>query len=851
MAVDEFGREIPVPTSRPARPTSPLYGGAGGAPLPPIHHHQQQQQQQQQPNYHQVGSFNTPYPPALPLHHRENRGGGTGAMYGRMPPRGGRHYQDTPLPRFQRPPLSQTYHQHLHTQPQSEDGRVMASELEQQQQQQQHISQVYQEEPLLCEFVWKDKAKNDKGDEVTTVAAAEDSPTTEPVSANENAEKDRDHTENADGNGKINDHKNRTGVNPYDEYRKSYCLRYIRAFFNHHLDDSWFRERYSPLVRRRVALQERQRAAAEARVVASQLRNHTAEFVAEASLSGGMKERENVVVNKIPTSHVLSMVDRALHIQDIPSFVTNEQMEMALLEHCSASAASAAAAAANNGDAQPHRPMEVYAIAPQQRDRLLRDAIVICASTQMVDDIVAHFTEEQDRRRRGAAAAAAAAGSALVVTAVPRKEGGGSSGVMAGSSSSTHSKAPETVWLEFDVDARDPYGRVEQDADGKGGSPADGSTFPARKATLRLAKYNRPQPIVVLSAALSSPTRFAQDKTAAILLARALDMRKNIPNECRLDELLEHLSKDDDGADERLLDVAIAYLRRVHLFSFYNGCSLADSLAEVLLKKHPAGTIHLRLANAGTILHEAAKARSETNKGDGENNNENQKAQVPEEPVKDLLVQRLDDSISKALENCETWIQLGQWAVDEETDRDAEAIEQEEENATDRWLADHSMLDEDRRARCSFHFCHKLFKDEVFLRKHLLKKHGEYLKAEQAKCHDEYMMKAWDAEENRPVPEIMVDCGIKFGLRSASVTGREPDCVDPEPELWRKEEEKRQREAEQRQRREEHRQARKDEERIRTFVDVDDMKEEKVELSFDNVQVPPPVNKKKKKRKLL
>jgi len=711
----------------------------------------------------------------------------------------------------------------------------------------------------------KKKTKHEKGDEVTTVSAAvEDNPTTEPISANENAEKDRgDEMENVDENGTNNDNnnnKNRSdsnaGVTPYDEYRKSYCLRYIRAFFNHHLDDSWFRERYSPLVRRRVALQERQRAAAEARVLASQLCNNTADFVAEASLSGGIKERENVV-NKVPTSHVLSMVDRALHIQDIPSFVTNEQIEMALLEHCSASAAaSAASVSASNGDSQPHRPMEVYAIAPQQRDRLLRDAIVICASTQMVDEIVAHFTEEQDRRRRGAAAAAVAAGSAPAVTAVPRKEGGGSSGLMAGSSSSTHAKVPETVWLEFDVDARDPYGRVEQDADGKGGSPADGSTFPARKATLRLAKYNRPQPIVVLSAALSSPTRFAQDKTAAILLARALDMRKNIPNECRLDELLEHLNKDDDGADERLLDVAIAYLRRVHLFSFYNGCSLADSLAEVLLKKHPAGTIHLRLANAGTILQEAAsnaaaKARSDTNKGDGDSNNGNQEAQVQEELVKDLLVQRLDDSIAKALENCETWIQLGQWAVDEETDRDAEAIEQEEENATDRWLADHSMLDEDRRARCSFHFCHKLFKDEVFLRKHLLKKHGEYLKAEQAKCHDEYMMKAWDAEESRPVPEILVDCGIKFGLRSASVTGREPDCVDPEPELWRKEEEKRQREAEQRQRREEQRQARKDEERIRTFVDVDDMKEEKVELSFDNVQVPPPVTKKKKKRKLL
>jgi hypothetical protein len=36
------------------------------------------------------------------------------------------------------------------------------------------------------------------------------------------------------------------------------------------------------------------------------------------------------------------------------------------------------------------------------------------------------------------------------------------------------------------------------------------------------------------------------------------------------------------------------------------------------------------------------------------------------------------------------------------------------------------------------------------------------------------------------------------------------------------------------------------------FVDVDDMKEEKVELNFENIEVPEPViQKKKKRRKLL
>lgn len=155
--------------------------------------------------------------------------------------------------------------------------------------------------------------------------------------------------------------------------------------------------------------------------------------------------------------------------------------------------------------------------------------------------------------------------------------------------------------------------------------------------------------------------------------------------------------------------------------------------------------------------------------------------------------------------------------------------------------------------------------------KHLLKKHGEFLKAEQAKCHDEYMMKVWDQQDQRPLPEILVDCGTKFGCVSVPVTGQVPDTYDPEPELWRKEEERRKIYEEQRHRREEYRNMNRQQHDEGTsitsgtvdapvrkrgghFVDVDDMKEEKIDLSFDDVAIPPPdatKKKKKKKRKLL
>ena len=50
----------------------------------------------------------------------------------------------------------------------------------------------------------------------------------------------------------------------YREYNAKYCLNYVRTFFNHHLDDPWFRSRLSPLEAHRQAARERKRASAEA-----------------------------------------------------------------------------------------------------------------------------------------------------------------------------------------------------------------------------------------------------------------------------------------------------------------------------------------------------------------------------------------------------------------------------------------------------------------------------------------------------------------------------------------------------------------------------------------------------------
>jgi hypothetical protein len=234
---------------------------------------------------------------------------------------------------------------------------------------------------------------------------------------------------------------------------------------------------------------------------------------------------------------------------------------------------------------------------------------------------------------------------------------------------------------------------------------------------------------------------------------------------------------------------------------------------------------------------------------------------------KDMLVILHDETIQNVIKSLPSNSGPSPFVINESIDALASEIQSKEEKTKKEWIENHS-IDDNGRARCSFHFCQKLFKDDVFLTKHLLKKHGEYLKAEQAKCHDEYMMKWWDDEVCRPVPKILVDCH-KYGTIPKPVIGSStPMIEDPEPRLWQEEQDRIAREEEeekmyleQRAAMEAHQGGMK---RGRgdsnadggnfgnsNFVDVDDMKEEKVELSFTEVENMQPVKKKKKKKRKL
>ena len=320
------------------------------------------------------------------------------------------------------------------------------------------------------------------------------------------------------------------------------------------------------------------------------------------------------------------------------------------------------------------------------------------------------------------------------------------------------------------------------------------------------------------------------------MICRALDTTLSIPSGSRLDDLITLL--DENVTEEDVLDIAIAYLRRVHLFSFYTGKGPAECEGDVLDGKHSSGTIFLRMKDADEFLKQRSKPTD---------NEEN------EESTSDLLVKHLDESITQAIEDTTNKINAN--LLNEETLEQAEEITSLEEQTKESWLLDHSLLDADGRARCSFHFCRKLFKDQTFLHKHLLKKHPDHLNAEQAKCHDGFMMKNWEGDACRPVPQIIIDCGVRFGLQPAVVTGADPIAYDPEPEMLKKDEEIKSKREEERLRRaaaaaanREYFEDDKNDQKF-GFVDVDDMKDEKVELVFDVVLPKDGEGVKKKKRK--
>ena len=784
-----------------------------------------------------------------------------------------------------------------------------------------HPSEKYVEQPMLCQFLWK------KGLEDEVKLARGEVPTTDHAGNSDQEKKTDENTASSGDNVKPEDEEMKQTTdspqvdplfeNPeaeteaYADYNMKYCLNYVRIFFNHHLDDPWFRQRLSPLEAVRKAQKERIRSNNEAAEFRKEILTSLEEqqsgvipkkdpdcpdylappkcnFVSGCRLGVGTKPTTSLIpspfyrrrnydddnaheeeshhivlqgedrnrIERHAKSHLHSFIksDSCVKIMDVPPHASDDQILASLAEHCTikpptAIWSSAVSIPSNGSSSMDPYHRIVFAVFPSRE-----------AKDNMIENLFRSNEEGSKHHHRRS---------------------------RDGKNMPRH--------LDLDVDCTDVYGRREVDSDGKGAAPEmteeekaskkpPDHRLPLRRCTVFVStvSLSPSQPVSVLSAAVSSRERVRRDKEDVRKIARTLDEVREIKAGNRLDGLLHLLYPGNELAkvdDEDILDVSIAYLRRVHLFSFYNGCTAASDVGDVLTGQHPAGTIHLRLKNADEILRKATEEKSgnaiATEVGAGEQGGEKEGCHI--DPSKhdalddgnDMLVMRLNESISNALDHVKMLAEQG-CLIDEQTDAAAKNIETQEQQTKIEWAENHGIIDGDGRARCSFHFCKKLFKDRAFLQKHLMKKHSDQLRGECGKCHDDEMMASWDSDENRPVPSVLIDCGSKFGMVPSAVIGSDrPIAVDPEPDLWKEEEERmreeerkyqeRQAAAEAVARAEEEEQnriqqemsANAGEKRKANFVDVDDMVEEKVELSFENVDIAPPPKKKKKKKKSL
>eukprot|EP00978_Attheya_sp_CCMP212_P002531 scaffold5143_cov52-Attheya_sp.AAC.1 len=157
-----------------------------------------------------------------------------------------------------------------------------------------HPVSRYMDTPMLCQVLWddeqqdkldkikdEDKSKSKDKTKDETVEPKLEEVTDEPASSSVTDEADVKQ-ETADP---TNPPRNKEEELTYDAYRSKYSLNYIRSFFNAHLDDSWFKKRYSPLDHKRAVLAERERAKAEALVMRQQALSSLQDLGESASTS--------------------------------------------------------------------------------------------------------------------------------------------------------------------------------------------------------------------------------------------------------------------------------------------------------------------------------------------------------------------------------------------------------------------------------------------------------------------------------------------------------------------------------------------------------------------------------------
>mmetsp|Transcript_21328 Transcript_21328/g.59063 ORF Transcript_21328/g.59063 Transcript_21328/m.59063 type:complete len:653 (-) Transcript_21328:295-2253(-) len=228
---------------------------------------------------------------------------------------------------------------------------------------------------MLCEFLWKEAQEKKSSNNNTNNGADSSSNTNETTeSSGDPQEPNSTKEEQAQPDAGDDDNNNmeETGEGPssdattiktsesYDDYRLSYAWTFLKHFFNQHLDDSWFRQQYSPALLVAKATLERKRCHAEAVLLRQQVLSNVEtttksqqEFMANVSLtvpSGGslssslhnnsnhhgasgsfISMTQQPSPPQVPAQHLCDAFHRTLHIHHVPSHVNDEHLLQTLL----------------------------------------------------------------------------------------------------------------------------------------------------------------------------------------------------------------------------------------------------------------------------------------------------------------------------------------------------------------------------------------------------------------------------------------------------------------------------------------------------------------------------------------
>lgn len=79
----------------------------------------------------------------------------------------------------------------------------------------------------------------------------------------------------------------------YEEYKKKYVQRLMRAFFEDHKKEEWLQERYSPAIRHRLDVQKRSKKITEAKSFSERVRNGTAKICLDENADLPNKDFDN------------------------------------------------------------------------------------------------------------------------------------------------------------------------------------------------------------------------------------------------------------------------------------------------------------------------------------------------------------------------------------------------------------------------------------------------------------------------------------------------------------------------------------------------------------------------------